>query len=71
MTVREKYYRLVERYLSHPALGFANKSNFLKFWSWYYRHKDEFTDDEKDFFKKYVKIPKIFSNISDDVYIYK
>lgn len=68
MKVREKYYHLVERYLSHPNYAFNNY--FLKFWNWFYRHQDEFTQDEKDFFKKYVKIPKKFKSISDDVYIY-
>ena len=45
MKVREKYYHLVERYLSHPNYAFNNY--FLKFWNWFYKHQDEFTQDEK------------------------
>lgn len=71
MKVREKYYNLVKRYLESPNYVHANNNLFLKFWDWYDDHEDEFTDDEKDFFKKYVIFSRNLPHFSSDVDIYK
>ena len=66
LQVRRKYYELVCRYLSfrYPA------QKCFDFWHWYSRRENDFTDDEKEFFKKYVIFPVKNKHISDTVYIY-